>query len=174
MDPRLQFTPAPRGGAPQPEVPSSTPGPAGRADREGDREKSLWPLPISWPAWSPSLVSQDAAEDGDRQQCPAQMVSRCSALHLLACLSPPKTTSITSEPHALLCLCLGLSKTAGRRILSTEPLRLLHLYPSSPACTPRGTHSQQCVKTSMHTSPGLPAQSAFVKSCFSGSGLWPG
>lgn len=143
----------------------------GWIEREREENHSGLSQSIGQPGHRPlSLKMQPGLEM--RNRCLAQMVSHCSALHLLACLSPPKDMSITSEPHALLCLCLGPSKTGSQRILSTEPLRFLH--PSSPACSPRATqNTQPRVCASMHTSPGLPCTIRCSTVLLSGPGLWP-
>lgn len=117
-----------------PDIPSSTPRSCfRRGDSEGGGGKPLLA--------APSLLASQVTVPGlwrcscgrrleTGKQYPAQMASRCSPLHLLACHSPLK-------PQALLCLCLGPRETGGQRILNPRPLRFLH--PHSPVCSPRHT-----------------------------------
>lgn len=106
-----------------------------RGSQRGGKENHSWPLPTSRPARSLS----PAAGDRDGGQYPAQTASCCCPLHSLACLSLPNSTPITSEPHALLCLCLGPREREARENNHT-PLPSPH---RSPACSPRGTQNTQ-------------------------------
>lgn len=102
--------------------------------------------PPGRPGLCPLLLGTEMGE-----QYRTQTASCCCPLHSLACLSPPKSTLITSEPHALLCLCLG--PRGGQRGQAHGP----SLSPALPCLLPKRhtKHSEQGTPTSLYLSRGL-------------------
>ena len=158
-----------------PDTPSSTPRSCfWRGDSEGGGGKPLLAVP-SLLAGQVTVSGLWRCSCGRRletgKQHPAQMASCCSALHLLACRSPLKNASITVSPRLFSISAWDQGKQEAREYWTQGP-SVFSIPP--PLSAPQDTHKahcQQCVQTSMHTSPDSPAESDAPKPC---SRMWSG
>lgn len=151
-----------------PDIPSSTPRSCfqrGDSERGGGKPLLAAPSLLAGQVTVPRLWRCSCGrrlETG--KQYPAQMASRCPPLHLLACHSPLKNASITVSPKLFSISAWDQGKQA--REYWTQGLSIFSIPP--PLSAPQDTHKarcQQCVRTSVHTSPDSPAESDAPNSC---------